>query len=192
MSSWATDMTSRVGVEIKRLRGKRSAQWLSDRTAELGYPVPRTTISETETGRRRGTLPVQELVVLAAALQVPPLQLLYPGLPSAPVEYLPGGSVRAIDAAQMFAGELPQPGSGDESIDVMAMARRWAEATADRGQAARKLLDEPDIRDAPEETRVELFRRAKDVEIAERSMRQADYPFYWGVSAEQMNGDDDG
>lgn len=28
--------------------------------------------------------------------------------------------------------------------------------------------------------------------IVERSMRQATYPFYWGMSEEQMNGDDGG
>ncbi|MFI8773732.1 hypothetical protein ACIGKQ_16400 [Gordonia sp. NPDC062954] len=187
MASWVSDTTMRVGAEIKRLRGKRSAQWLSDRTSELGYHVPRTTISETENGRRKGALPVQEVIVLAMALEVPPVQILFPGLPSAPTEYAPGFKVRAIDAARMFSGEMPQPQTGDDSIDVMAMSREWAQATAGVGAGTLALVDARTLSDLPKEVIDELRTSAKDVDLVQRSMRQATYPFYWGVPADQMD-----
>lgn len=104
-SQWSPELTHRLGREIRRLRGKeRSAQWLADRTTELGYPVPRTTISETETGRRKGPIPLQEILVIAAALHVPPVQLLFPGLPHGDIEVLPGRHVFAEDALSWFVG----------------------------------------------------------------------------------------
>lgn len=104
-SGWSKDVTARIGAEVKRLRGKRSAQWLADQTGELGHPIPRTTISETENGRR-SSITVQELVVLAQALDVPPIELLYPGIPAATVEMLPGRTATAWIAAQEFSGEM--------------------------------------------------------------------------------------
>ncbi|WP_299489911.1 helix-turn-helix domain-containing protein [uncultured Gordonia sp.] len=101
---------------MKRLRGKRSAQWLADQTGELGHPIPRTTISETENGRRT-SITVQELVVLAQALGVPPIELLYPGVPDADTEVLPNDRRTAWQAAQWFSGE-------DRQGTATALARK--------------------------------------------------------------------
>lgn len=57
---------------------RRSAQWLADKTGELGYQVSRTTISDLENGRRR-YVTTAELVVLALALDTAPIALMYPG-----------------------------------------------------------------------------------------------------------------
>ncbi len=110
MASWSKELTARIGREVKRLREeggekKLSAQWLADRTAELGHPIPRTTISETEQGKR-STITLQEVLVLAAALEVPPIQLLYPDIPDGKVEMLPGQTKTSWWAAQGFSGEL--------------------------------------------------------------------------------------
>lgn len=101
--SWADEQTARIAAEIKALRGKRSGKWLADRTSELGHPVSRTTISELETGKRK-SVTVAELLVLAAALQVPPLQLVFPDLPFGEVEALPGVMERSVDAALWATG----------------------------------------------------------------------------------------
>ena len=87
---WAADQAATIGDEIKKLRGGRSGQWLSDRTAELGYRVTRTTISELENHKRKYVTTV-ELMVLARALNTPPIALLYPRpLSGESIDILPG------------------------------------------------------------------------------------------------------
>ncbi|WP_142394489.1 helix-turn-helix domain-containing protein [Mycobacterium kansasii] len=107
---WERSMTERIGGAIKALRGKkRSAQWLADRTEELGYPIGRATVSEIETGRRR-SVTVAELLILARALNTSPVSLLFPD-PSDEitnlVEVVPGNEVTGFQAAQWFSGERP-------------------------------------------------------------------------------------
>jgi len=104
--SWAGDTTGRIAGAVRALRGKRSAQWLADRTAELGHPISRTAISNLEVGRK-GSVDVLELIVLARALGVPPLLLLYPALSAGEVEVLPGHRASSWAAAQWFAGRTP-------------------------------------------------------------------------------------
>jgi hypothetical protein len=74
---WEETQAHRVALEIRRLRGKRSAQWLADKTKELGCAVTRTVISDLEVGRRR-YVTLAELVVLALALDTAPVSLIYP------------------------------------------------------------------------------------------------------------------
>jgi transcriptional regulator with XRE-family HTH domain len=100
---WATDQAERVGRELKRLRGRRSGQWLSDRTAELGYRVPRTTISELENGKRK-YVSTAELAILARALDSAPAALLYPPPYGDEIEVLPGQSSTSWSAAEWFSG----------------------------------------------------------------------------------------
>jgi len=104
--SWAEDTTERIAAAVKALRGKRSAQWLADRTEELGHPISRTAISNLEVGRKRA-VDVPELVVLAKALGVPPLLLLYPEMSAGKVDVLPGHQTSSWAAAQWFAGRGP-------------------------------------------------------------------------------------
>lgn len=103
--SWDRGTTSRIGQQIKRIRGRRiSAQSLSDRTAQLGYPIGRATISELETGRRK-TITVPELLVLAAALDTSPALLVYGDqLADGPVNALPELTDTAANALMWFSG----------------------------------------------------------------------------------------
>jgi transcriptional regulator with XRE-family HTH domain len=100
-TEWAPGLTSRIAGEIRSLRGDNSAQWLSDRTDELGHRVSRSTISELETGKRQ-TIAIDALIVLAKALGVAPADLLYPG--SSDVEVLPGVTVKRSQAVEALAG----------------------------------------------------------------------------------------
>jgi len=121
--AWPTDFTRRIAQEIKLRRGKRSAQWLSDRTAHFGHRVGRARISDLETGRRT-RIDVSELFILARALDTVPLLLLFPGIPNAPVEVLPGVEAKSWDAAQWVSGEqglrtdAPEGGGGTPNEDV--------------------------------------------------------------------------
>jgi hypothetical protein len=75
---WAEEQAKRIAAEVIRLRGSRSAQWLSDRTHELGYRVSRSVIADLENGRRR-YVTTAEVIILALALETAPIALMYPG-----------------------------------------------------------------------------------------------------------------
>ena len=104
--SWAEHTTDRIADAVKAQRGKRSTQWLADRTTKLGHPISRTAISNLEVKRKRA-VDVRELVVLARALGVPPLLLLYPAISAGEVEVLPAHRTSSWSAAQWFAGRAP-------------------------------------------------------------------------------------
>ncbi|WAL46788.1 helix-turn-helix domain-containing protein [Rhodococcus pyridinivorans] len=131
MTSWTDETAKRIGKAIQEARGKtRTAQWLADRTRDLGHPISRTAISEYENGKRK-TMPVTDLVVISAALNVPPALLLYPAQPDDMIEYLPAQELRSIDAVQAFAGERTVINETRESIALLRLARRWRALVAD-------------------------------------------------------------
>lgn len=139
---WAEEQALRMARGIRMLRGKRSAQWLADRTKELGYTVTRSVISDLELGRRR-YVSTAEIVILARALTVPPACLLYPDLPDGPVEVLPGTQVRSIDAAMWFSGELIyQPSPSDPTPKAyLVHDGLLASAIARRTQLSRERVE---------------------------------------------------
>lgn len=77
--AWPKTWTSQIGQTVARLRkeARLSQAALCAACENFGYPIPRHTIASLETGRRRG-LDLHELVVIAAALQVSPAELLFP------------------------------------------------------------------------------------------------------------------
>lgn len=108
MQAWAERLTHGIGERMRQVResrGRMSAQALSDRTADLGHRIPRGSISEYETGARR-SMPVSDLLVLSAALEVSPLDLIVPGLPDGEVEVLPDVVTRASTAADWIGRGL--------------------------------------------------------------------------------------
>jgi transcriptional regulator with XRE-family HTH domain len=101
---WSRALHRRIAGAIKQRRhGRMSALELADATARLGYPITRSQIANYESGRKQ-SLDVAELTVLAAALDVAPLELLFPGEADSPVERLPGKTVPTAHAASWFAG----------------------------------------------------------------------------------------
>jgi transcriptional regulator with XRE-family HTH domain len=137
--AWEIELADRVGkaVQVRRKAMKLTAQQLAQRTADLGYPVTRVAISKIETNKRAGKIDVAELIVLAKALEMPPVLLLYPGFPEGydatvdetygplrsvqgdtgqdpytvtfdgDVETLPGRTESSRDAVLWFSGRLP-------------------------------------------------------------------------------------
>ena len=88
---WPGAWSSQIGARLRTLRSAAgmSAQKVSDRCTELGFPIPRSTIANIESGRKE-SLPIHEISVLAAALGVPPVALLFPMDAPDPVQVLPG------------------------------------------------------------------------------------------------------
>jgi len=106
-------LNRRMAAAIKTARASRSAQWLADETERLGYPISRAAIANYESGRKKG-LDVAELLVLATALRIPPLTILFPELPDGPVELLPGVHTTSWDAAAWFSGEASFPNPAED------------------------------------------------------------------------------
>lgn len=103
-TEWSAELSEQIGTAIKTWRGNRSDQWISDRTRELGNHVSRTAVSEYRRGVRK-SMPVGDLLVIAAALDVPPVALIFPGLPDGEVVALPGKQSTATDAVRWFCGD---------------------------------------------------------------------------------------
>ena len=116
-NEWADSLTKAIAGEVRRhrLARKMSAQQLADRCGELGMEIPRAVLANLENGRRP-IVSVAELLVLAAALDVPPVVLVTP-LGHAPgVEILPGRELDTWDAALWISGDvrLPEDAAGTE------------------------------------------------------------------------------
>jgi hypothetical protein len=105
-------MTAGIGERVAWFRKRAAAaggkkmtvQALADRCADLGLPLGRVTIAKLERGMRQTITPA-EVMVLAAALGVPPIELLLPVGYQETAEILPGQQLPALDAARWFAGE---------------------------------------------------------------------------------------
>ena len=107
-SGWVEDLARRIGAQVAAQRKALgwTAQDLIDALAAQGYPkLSRSAVSKIETGAREA-LTVGELLVLAQALQIPPVSLVFP-LTSGEVRMTPATAALAWDASAWFTGETP-------------------------------------------------------------------------------------
>lgn len=116
-NEWSVRVTRGVGQRVAyyRNRADLTASMLSARCAELGLPVDRNVVAKLENGHRN-SVTVDEVYVLAAALEVPPLLLLFGVGTEETAEILPGNHVPAFWAARWFSGEGAMrflPGGGN-------------------------------------------------------------------------------
>lgn len=88
-----------------------SAQQLADECARRGLDLSRGTIAKLESGSRT-SVALDELLVLAAALEVPPVRLIAPVGASELAEVLPGHSLPSWDAAKWITGDVALTRSG--------------------------------------------------------------------------------
>ena len=150
-------MHVRIAGAIKQARGKRSAQWLADRTVDLGYPITRAQIANYESGRKQ-SLDTAELIVLAAALNTSPANLIYPGPYQDIVEVLPGREGSEFDAVQWFSGlewhnftkldnDDLSPDEWNTATKTLRLWRLLAERRMERNKARFRMVKENTIRD---------------------------------------------
>lgn len=101
------EWSKRVGINLQTLRHERklSAQELSDRTEVLGHHITRSTIANLESGRK-STVGIDEVAVLAAALDAAPIRLLF-DVEGDAVEALPGRHESQARSADWFSGITP-------------------------------------------------------------------------------------
>ncbi|MFE4336093.1 helix-turn-helix domain-containing protein [Streptomyces sp. NPDC056831] len=119
---WSVSVSRTIAQEVRRHRLAQgmSAQQLADACERLGAPMPRTVISNIENGRR-GNVTVAEVGILAAALEVAPVALLFPVGHAEEVEHLPGRTVSPLEAADWWNGE---PASSDWALSRLRKHRR--------------------------------------------------------------------
>jgi len=108
-------MTRTIAREVRRHRDRRgmSAQQLADRTAELGMPIPRPDLANLESGRR-DSVSAAEVLILAAALDVAPIDLIAPVGYDEHIEMLPGRMMDPLEAARWVGGQHAIDLSGPE------------------------------------------------------------------------------
>ena len=82
--AFETTRSGWFGFAVSRRRKalKITASEVARRTAELGYPISRGAIAKIESNVRSGKIDLAEVLVLAAALDIPPVLLLFPQLAS--------------------------------------------------------------------------------------------------------------
>lgn len=102
---WSAEFTYRIGQEVRkhRNRQKLSAQKLADRCAELGVPIDRSVLAGLE-NRKRAKISLAEILVLAMALDVAPIILIFPVGDVEEVQMLPGMTASPFGGAKWFSG----------------------------------------------------------------------------------------
>lgn len=146
-SDWAARVASLIADEVKRLRKVRgmSAQQLSEKCENLGLPIARSVIANLES-KRRLTVSVPEVIILARALEVPPVSLIFPIGQAEKTEMLPGLYVDPMGAVGYLSGSSVPPGidvneyGGHQLFLYRKHARKvsYVEELAGRLRAARQ------------------------------------------------------
>jgi transcriptional regulator with XRE-family HTH domain len=116
-NEWSVRVAKGIGQRVAyyRKRADLTAVMLSARCEERGLPLDRNVIAKLENGHRN-SVTVDEVYVLAAALDVPPLLLLFGVGTEETAEVLPGNDVPAFRAAQWVSGAGPLPGPEDAAV----------------------------------------------------------------------------
>jgi transcriptional regulator with XRE-family HTH domain len=116
---WELDLAGRIGkaVASRRKALGLTAVEVADRTKELGYPITRVAVAKIENNGRAGKIDVAEILVLAAALDLPPVLLLLPSYPDGEAELLPGRPAKDGDSLAWITGTGTLPvREGEESL----------------------------------------------------------------------------
>jgi transcriptional regulator with XRE-family HTH domain len=121
---WSLRLARDVAAQVRYWRERRgiTAAQLADRTAQLGYQIPRSIIANLE-NRRRNTIAIAEVLVLAAALDVPPVLLIAPVGRRREVEILPGLRLSAWRSRGWIHGAV-EPEYGGFSAAAWQQSRR--------------------------------------------------------------------
>lgn len=120
VDEWSATVVNTVAQQVRRYRKKQglTAHGLADRTGELGFPVPRNVIANLENGRREA-VSITELLVLARALNVPLLVLLFPVGTVEAVEPTPGEQVSPWEALRWASGEASLPSAASDAHEEL-------------------------------------------------------------------------
>ncbi|GAA3465701.1 hypothetical protein GCM10018965_002530 [Nonomuraea roseola] len=118
---WTAAYTLLVADNVRHHRTRQglSVQKLADRCTAMGLPMERSNLAKLESGHR-ASVTVPELLVLAHALNTPPLLLLAPLGRADSVEILPGVEAAPQEAVFWLDGTAPLVHGDDEGADARA------------------------------------------------------------------------
>lgn len=100
--------SSVLARRVKEVRGRRSQEWLAQTVTALGHPMHQTAIAKIEAGDRKVT--VDEMLLLAVALEIPPSLLLVPVESDDDMAVTPTMNVYPWRVWEWLRGEEPLPG----------------------------------------------------------------------------------
>lgn len=110
MVAWRSERAERFGRAVRRLRDQRrlTLGQLSEKTGELGYLIRQPALTKIETNARRGKVELDEVEILALALGVAPVELIYGDLPDGQSRWWPAAwSLHTnVELLLWFSGEL--------------------------------------------------------------------------------------
>lgn len=178
---WSEGLTARVAgaVKARRVALGLTAAEVAEKTA-VGKPLTRAVISDLETGRKK-TLEVSELLTLAAALDIPPILLLFPDYPNGEeyLRVLPGEPNHSLGAAEWFSGVAPGPGFGVSSNPGVALVKEAARQRRRQRHLSVVIATTPATNAPPTRTAVIANLRA-DIETGEQQIA-IDKAKVWGA-----------
>ncbi|MFE4197373.1 helix-turn-helix domain-containing protein [Paenarthrobacter sp. NPDC056912] len=182
---WASSVAARVGKNIQSARklASMSAQDLSAACEAAGYPIPRSTIANIESGRKE-TVSLQEVLIIARILHIPPLALIYSPFDAATaIHVTPNDLELSVDAAEEFCFDGEGQESGLGSLLELTLSVRGLEKAAHYSlRSARATLAGVDDskysagsspRDLMEQAALEAERRSREAESYEGVAVQA-------------------
>lgn len=131
---WREQVYERIAAAVRAARRGRSAQDIADATARLGVPITRAQLSNFETGRRQ-SMDVVDLMVIAAALGIPPVTLLFGGHPDSSIELLPGHVDTSLAGLAWFTGDWELTDTdvtfpGEHAVEQFS----WVDAETDEAE----------------------------------------------------------
>jgi transcriptional regulator with XRE-family HTH domain len=138
-------------VSWRRRALNLTASELSRRTVDLGYPISRGAIAKIESNLRSGKVDVTEVLVLSAALDIPPVLLLFPQFSTDGFgAVLPGVLAKEDEAVRWMSGQVPLPREYDMP------GTHLEQATSDMPNEGVKLVVAMQMLQQALETRVSL------------------------------------
>ncbi|MGW2539702.1 helix-turn-helix transcriptional regulator [Kitasatospora sp. NPDC001574] len=125
-SDWVEQLAGMSGAAIKKRRAELglTAGAVAQRCTDLGFPISRQSVSRLEAGKRDAPLNLAELLVLARALEVPPVLLVAPLDQQESVHVAPGIEVPAAEALVWITGEGPSAEGGEGPVAALGVLRR--------------------------------------------------------------------
>jgi transcriptional regulator with XRE-family HTH domain len=153
-ADWSIRLAADIGANVayhrsasSGARGRRmTVQALADRCAELGLPLGRVALTKLENGVRE-KVSVAELLVLAAALEVPPALLIFPVGREKAIEALPARQLDPWHATLWLSGDaqLSEDAAGPgvipaSNISVVPLHREHDRLTAGLAGCTRESL----------------------------------------------------
>jgi transcriptional regulator with XRE-family HTH domain len=189
-------------VRERRKALNLTASELARRTADLGYPISRGAIAKIESNLRSGKVDVAELLVLSAALDIPPVLLLFPEFSTnGSVEVLPGVVTSEDEAVRWVSGRIAFPHGADpedvedlprppnDGVKLIAAASSLERALEEHS-ALMRLLHPSQSQENRDTTRGMLQLNRERIAAIKKEIHDA-VQALWGANSESEAGESD-